>query len=419
MKIQKVTIKDFKAIKDFEKDINGNSFMLIGENGVGKSTVIQFLKIALGDQTVIPPNASGEGEVITDKDGKQYTFSVKFDKSGKSVVTVTAPDGMKDARKGTIASIVGAMSFDIDQFVELSKSEKGRREQVEIFKSFLDEGTKEELKRYEANIKANYDERTEINRAIKEKEGAVKSHKLFNRITVDKFAKVDIDSVYAELSTINEKNAKILKAQQEANNIQDKVAAAKQQIEDLTRQITELNESVSVNTERAKTAAKWLSENILVDAAELEAKIKDANEKNAEFEASEQLKKDLALIEKSKEESGELTAKIESEKGAIENAIKDMSSPVEGLMFDDSHLLYRGVPVSPDTLSTSEIMELGVKLKMAENPELGILFLERGESLGAKRLKEIQQLAETNGWQLIMEQVQRGQEKLTIEIMGA
>ncbi len=419
MKIQKVTIKDFKAIKDFEKDINGNSFMLIGENGVGKSTVIQFLKIALGDQSVIPPNASGEGEVITDKDGKQYTFSVKFDKAGKPVVTVTAPDGMKDARKGTIASIVGAMSFDIDQFVELSKSEKGRREQVEIFKSFLDEGTKEELKRYEANIKANYDERTEINRAIKEKEGAVKSHKLFNRITVDKFAKVDIDSVYAELSTINEKNAKILKAQQEANNIQDKIKSETEQIEALKSSIAALTTSIEANTERAKTAAKWLSENILVDAAELEAKIKDANEKNAEFEASEQLKKDLALIEKSKEEAGELTAKIESEKAAIENAIKDMSSPVEGLMFDDSQLLYNGIPVSPDTLSTSEIMELGVKLKMAENPELGILFLERGESLGAKRLKEIQTLAETNGWQLIMEQVQRGQEKLTIEIMGA
>jgi hypothetical protein len=54
---------------------------------------------------------------------------------------------------------------------------------------------------------------------------------------------------------------------------------------------------------------------------------------------------------------------------------------------------------------------------MAENKDLGILFIQRGESLGAKRLKEIQEMAQKYDWQIIMEQVDRGNEKLTIEIM--
>jgi len=90
---------------------------------------------------------------------------------------------------------------------------------------------------------------------------------------------------------------------------------------------------------------------------------------------------------------------------------------VDGLTVDADSLIYNGVPVSSASLSSSEIMHLGIKLKMAENPDLGILFIQRGESLGAKRLKDIQDLAKKYDWQIIMEQVERGNEKLTIEIM--
>ncbi len=91
----------------------------------------------------------------------------------------------------------------------------------------------------------------------------------------------------------------------------------------------------------------------------------------------------------------------------------------EGDMGGSPILTYKGIPVSPDSLSTSEIIELGVRLKMAENPELGILFLEHGESLGKERMKVILDICKKNNFQVILEEVRRGQEKLTIEIIGA
>ena len=93
-----------------------------------------------------------------------------------------------------------------------------------------------------------------------------------------------------------------------------------------------------------------------------------------------------------------------------------MAVPVDGLQFDDDMLIYKGIPVSEASLSTSEIMELGLLMKVAENKGLGILFLERGESLGAQRLKDIQAMAAKNNMQLIIEQVERGK-SLHIEIM--
>jgi len=86
------------------------------------------------------------------------------------------------------------------------------------------------------------------------------------------------------------------------------------------------------------------------------------------------------------------------------------------LAFDEEKLIYNGFPVHPESQSESEIMQLGVKLKFCENPDLGILLLERTESIGKKRWEEILAMCKEKNFQLIGEFVQRGQEKLQIEI---
>lgn len=417
MKIQQVKIKDFKVLKNIEQEINGNNILLLGDNAVGKSSFIQFIEIALGKNTNIPPNATGEGEVITDKNGNKYTFTVKF-KDGKPVVTVTSPDGMKDSRKGVLASVVGAMDFDIDKFVELSKSVAGRKQQVEIFKSFLSDEIKSELARFEADVKANYDLRTDVNRNVKQKESSIKENPLYNEVGAGvKFEKIDTKEIYLKFESANESNNKIKDVQSRLTQRTELITQTQKQISEITLKIEELKKAEQAAIEANKQAAEWLNANPFADLTEYEEKIKSASETNKKFEASELLKKDIDLVEKLKEEAGELTAKIGSSQEAITTAIRDMDAPIEGLSFNDETLIYKGIAVNPDSLSTSEIMELGIRLKMAENPELGILFIERGESLGEKRLKEIQSLALKNDWQIIMEQVERGTEKLHIEIM--
>lgn len=152
--------------------------------------------------------------------------------------------------------------------------------------------------------------------------------------------------------------------------------------------------------------------------AELEETINSANDKNSDFKDSVSLKKDIEIHKQLTIESEKLTKKLTDNKQLIEDTIKDMDSPVKGLSFDENdRLVYNGVPVSPDNLSTSEIIELGIRLKMAENPELGILFIEHGESIGEERLKTIMDIANQNNWQVIMEQVERGKKELQIEIV--
>lgn len=416
MNIQQVKIKEFKVLKDIEANINGSNILLIGDNGVGKSSFIQFIEIALGKSTNIPQAASGEGFVVTNKDGLQYTFHVKF-KDGKPVVTITSPTGLKDSRKSALANLVGAVDFDVNEFVELSKTKAGQKKQVEIFKSFLSKDIVEELNRMEAHIKSIYDERTECNRALKETEAFVNNHPLrFDDLKGLFFT--DTNNLMSELNKLNAANEQIKTQIQKKEENEKAIAAEKLQLTELKEKIAALEISISEKEAKSVAAENWLSKNKIQSTEVLQNQISSAAQNNKKFEEAKQLSEKRELLNKLNEEVGEFTARIEAERQCISDTIKQMEVPVSGLSFEDDVLTYNGIPVSPDNLSTSEIIELGVKLKMAENKDLGILFIQNGESIGTERLKLIQELAAKENWQIIMEQVERGRD-FEIELMQA
>lgn len=408
MKVLKVRIKDYKVIKNLEKEINGNNILLLGDNGVGKSSFIQFIELALGKTSDLPEVKTGEGQVIVDKNGQEWTFNVEF-KKGKPQITLVSPEGFKDTRKSVIANVVGAMDFDIDEFVQLSDSTSGRKKQIEIYKSFLPQEIREFMESQEARVKRAYDERTEKNREAKMLEGYIAEHP-YKKIFDMPERPVDTKQLTEQIESALEHNKKVLSVKERLVQRQNEVLILNAQIkelEDKRKELEKMNES----------ASDWLVSNSEIDVSSLMTQKDSAYEINSAFEKRDDFLKQQAMLESLKSDSGELTAFIESSKQAIEDAIRDCDVPVEGLTFDEDSLIYNGIPVTTHNLSSSEIMHLGCKLKMAENKDLGILFIQRGESLGAKRLKEIQEMAQKYDWQIIMEQVDRGNEKLTIEIM--
>ncbi len=417
--VQTVIINEFKILKDLEVGVNGNHILLCGDNGVGKSSFIQFLEIALGKQTNVPPNASGKGTIIFDYNGKPLTVKVSF-KDGKPVLKISGEGISIDNNKGAIASLFGIVDFDPNKFVELSKSKAGRVEQVDEFKKFLDSDFIKGIEKFKADVKNNYDSRKEINQDITKLKGSTALHPLNNlpNFELEKLVEVDTVEAMAQLTSANTKNANYDKVftglETRGNTVKDKIG----KIAELKQEIEDLNEQIKVIDKEIKDGEKWLKANPKIDTLVIEKTISDASEINKKAASAKQLIADRSLIEKYTEEAGALTVQIETSNEAINEAIREMKSPVEDLSFDEETLIYKGIPVNPDSLSTSEIMELGIRLQMAKNPDLGIIFIQHGESLGADRLKAIKQLADNEGWQIIMEQVERGTKKLHVEIMA-
>ena len=415
MKVQTVNIKSFKKLKDYEADIAGNNIFIMGENGEGKSTLINAIKIALGDQSNLPPNGVGEWVVVATKENGDYQFRVKL-KDGKAVVEVTSPDGLKDSRKGTLAALTGAIGFDIDEFVSLSKTTAGQKKQVEIYKSFLDQEIIAEIDTLQAKVKSLEVDRTETGREEKRLKAVIESHPLRNEMELTKFKEVDTAALLESLNAANTKNETIKDIQAKTSSFETGALAIDDEVamlEDKILYYKAKKEELLVSISKGKA---WLKTNTPIDTTDIQTQINEASETNKKAAQAAQLIKDREAHAQAAESYGEATANIESQKAEIASFIKEMAVPVDGLQFDDDMLIYKGIPVSEASLSTSEIMELGLLMKVAENKGLGILFLERGESLGAQRLKDIQAMAAKNNMQLIIEQVERGK-SLHIEIM--
>jgi len=415
MRIQKVKIDKFKVLDGFEADLNGANIFLVGENGVGKSSVMQFIEIALGRTDNIPPDAIGKGEVVTDKDGNKHTFKVELT-GGKPKVTVITQDGLKDTSKSAIKSIVGTIGFDVNEFVRLSETSEGRKEQVKLYKSLLSQEIIDEINRLEQKVQLAYTDRTEINRKIKTLDGFIKESPLYGHEL--KTDKVDVSELQEKLKAATEVNNKI-------EQVSERIAIRTASIEKDSTEIAELEAKIQLlrglvaeNQKLNTEASEWLKNNQKVDTETLRTKINNASTINSMADQSAELKVKMEQLANLQEQSQDYTVLIETSRQSISDAIKDMDSPINGLLFDDEGLVYNGIPVSAASLSTSEIIHLGIKIKMAQNPELGVLCVEHGESLGSARLKEILDVADKNNWQVIMEQVQRGQEELTIEFIG-
>lgn len=411
MKIHTVKIKNFKAIKSLEQDFAGHSVILMGDNDMGKSSVIQFIKIALGDTKNIPPDAEGAGLVVVDKDGQKYTFKVHF-KGNKPHVEVTSPDGLKDTRKSVIAQIVGAVDFDIDEFVRLSDSEAGRKKQVEIYRSLLPEDVLQVLRGEENKIQAYYDDRTEVNRSIKTLEGFIKEQPMWGE-DLD-IQPVDVSDLQKKAQEAQEHNNKISGVKQRITERETALARNNADLEKLRSQIASIEAENKKHEEDNKKAEKWLADTKEIDIAPINQQIAEAGTINAKAEQAADLKKKQAQLTDLQEKAGEYTAFIEASRQCVQDTIREMDAVIPGLSFDAEQLLYNGLPVSKASLSTSELMKLGVAMKLKQNP---ILFIERGESLGLEKLKVIQQMAHKEDVQIIMEQLERGTDELKIVIM--
>lgn len=418
MRVIKLKNINYKCLEDFNADLDGHSVILLGDNEVGKSSLLQWIKISLGDKSCIPPNTNGSGEMVVEINGKEVTFKLELD-NGVPNIKVRGEGISIDNNKSAIAQLVGATKFNPEKFVRLSETESGRKEQVKEFKeTFIEEDIRKGLAIHEANAKNYYDQRTEVNRDVTKLEGAVKANPMYNHIhELDKFQPVDVSAVMTERDKAQKNNANINTVKSEIEISDKAITNAKKEIAELQAKIDAHNAVIDLNIEKITKGNEWLKTHAEISTEQFDAQIASATETNKKASDAQNLKKQLAEIKALKDQSGELTVMIESSKQAIKDTITQLDSTVPGLGFDEDQLVYNGVPVHPNTMSTSQRSQLAVILKRAENPNLPIL-LECSESWGQKKFDWLKEMSEAHNFQFIAERVESGTEKLEIRIVA-
>jgi hypothetical protein len=110
---------------------------------------------------------------------------------------------------------------------------------------------------------------------------------------------------------------------------------------------------------------------------------------------------------------------IKDHQEQINDLILKAKLPVKGLSFNENGLFYNGLPFDETALSTSELIRVGIELAVGKNPNLGIINIARGESIGKDIMKGILEYVKKHDFQLFVEQVNDEIQELKIQISEA
>lgn len=472
MYIKKLELLNFQVIKEFSADFTGNVYFITGDNELGKSTLLKAIGALLtGERDAVLRNGEEKGfaKMVVGDDGNEYTVSLNFTKANPRGVLSIKGKTVQSNNVSMLQQLFGYQNFDAVDFCSWSETAEGRRKQIEVVKSILPKEVQKRIDEIDAEVKAAKEERTNLNRDIKTLGAQVKAAKeglqpgdiTTYKDKVDISILMEMQNVRAKLDAkaqavqekleerISQIEAVPAKQKESARIFHEEVERIDKVLKDAKRDYelaveaakAEYDRKVSVaksersdaeerydsdieaydreleEAERRKAnCEKWLQEYESnkedVDVAEEIKQAQAHNEKAAQVEDYNKRAEQLSDVESSYNELGEKVDTLQSERKEL---IEKSELPIAGLSFSDEGLTLNNVPFVDGVVSDSQKMEVATKLIIAANPTVKVFRIARGESLGAKRLKAILDVAKQNGFQGFIENVKRGQEEMQVE----
>lgn len=454
MKIINLQAENIKRLKAVEITPQGNAVVLGGENGAGKSSVLDSIMMALGGGRTIceQPIRDGETRASIRLDLGKYVVERKFTK-GKSYLTVTQADGAEiKSPQAMLDELIGSLSFDPLAFDRLDK--KQRLEQMRkiagIDTTQVDADI--ELQKQEAAIarkkctqaKARWESLTFPDGAPTEE---VSISELSEKLEQERRLARDLDAKKQERHQVLEQISKGEKMFDDCNKcvpVTEKSKSLVQSIEynnerivSITKQISELNaklEEEQSNKEKLRSSLvssleadrKLVEDGLATRRAKLEnlareifaigepktTEAEDAlrNGESRNQAARARIAKKQANAEFSKAESelDEIKKDLEKLENDKRKMLQSGKFPVPGIGLSDDGVTLDGVPW--EQASSGQRLKASVSMGLALNPTLRVLLVRDAALLDQKAIKEITDLAGTADAQLWIERVGSGPE---------
>lgn len=398
MQVQKIEIKNFKAIGQESIEMRGRNVYVLGPNAAGKTSFLDAIfKLLSGKDlpTKLVKAGARQGNVTVDLGDMVAEFAFNA-KNEKSILTLTAPDGAKySAPRTMLDAKIGTLDFDINAFFALPPKKK-----VDFIKSLV--GI--EFADLDAEHKRLFDERTFVNRQVKELCAVVDSY----TCDFEKTVEIDLSAVQVDLEQAQQFNQKIndiLSRQQQRVARWD---AIRQQIADLKREEEEL---ADLNDK----ATAWLGQNQPVDLSAIRAVFDSALIHNNEVAKTLRAHAEMNKLQTLEAKQADLNTALANIEQVKKDEIAAANLPVPGLTFDDDGLYLNGLPFEQSQINTAQQIIAGLQINLALMKEVKIARFD-GSLLDNKNLAEVEAWASENGVQLFVEMVQRDGEGLQIEV---
>lgn len=394
-KVKTITVNNLKAISSLTADFKGCTAIVTGANNKGKSTflrgIIDRIRGIKPDRILRDEQSNGSAEIELTS-GEKFVWSFKLNSKGDTTekLQFITEKGIPTPATKDICRAYFPPVFDVDSFLNSTPKEQSK---------VLQKITGIEFTEIDKLYKDAFDARTYRNK--RRDELAAKLEPINNSLPSEP---VDVSSLYKILSEVNQHNLVITHKEQEKTSLQSGIDSNTKKIEELRKQISDLQQDTIDREMKIDDINEWLVANPKKDedyVNDIQSQISSANEKNKEIEENLkaiQIQKDYdQAVQQAKEADNEVK-RIEKEK---QDVIKNAQMP-DGFSFDDEGILYEGIPFNRESLSSSRIYIGALKLAAATIGEVRTLHFD-ASFLDKNSLAEIEEWANQNDMQLLIE----------------
>lgn len=431
LKFLGLEIENFKNLEKRKVDIGGQSIMVIGKNGTGKSSIIQALMSPLNSK-MLPTEPIKKGEerakVSVTIGGNhfgsysEYILDMYFtakDKKGR--LTVTNADGESVKSPATfIKGLIGNVSFDIMKWLHDDKANK-----LKTIKALT--GVSDEIDIIDIQIKKTKDDRKYKKQRAEDLEAILNNHAFTPQ-------EIDMYSRTVDLLPIQQEMAGIAKSQQNYDNVVNKVkefntnndrlsnsiADKQQEIARLMNQIEAMEHEISQANINIQKGNEWLSVHSRPSIEAVNEKINQAilhNEKCSQIGNLASQQREMITC---KEEANKMSIDIAALEDKKSSIISKSQFNIPGLTFTDDDIFLDNIPLEEGQINTARLFDVGTEVAIAMNPNLKAIFLHDASLFDKEALKVIIKKAEARGYQVIAELVSEDNEaevKFTEEVL--
>lgn len=385
MKIISLRAENVKRLRAVEITPDGNTVVIAGRNGQGKSSVLDAIWMALagaaGSKETTRPIRDGEEKASVELDLGDLVVTRRWTAAG-TTLEVAAHDGARYPSPQTLLDgLIGKLTFDPLAFAQMDP--KGQRAALlEVLDLSIDP---DELARKRQTA---YDQRTEVNRDGKRLVAQLEGLPAVPDDTPD-------DEVSAAAIAEELQNAERTVREREIleNARTSALARAAELVEQLEQTKAEVDE----------IAAKIAQQPEPIDPAPIRARLAEVDAVNANVRAKRERVRLTDDVEQLRERARELTATMEQIDTERDAAIAAAQMPLEGLSFDETGVLYQGVPFAQ--ASSAEQLRVSIAVAMALNPKIRVIRIVDGSLLDSENLQLIEQMAGEHDFQVWIERV--------------
>lgn len=392
VKISSLEIENVKRVRAVSLAPTESGLTVIGgNNGQGKTSVLDAIAWALGGDRFRPSAAQREGSAIPPHLTVRLNNGIIVERKGKnSALKVIDPSGNKSGQ-GLLDSFVSTFALNLPKFMNANNKEKADTLLRVI-------GVGDRLYELENEEVRKYNERHAVGQIADQKKKFAAEMTEYPDAPPELVSAAELIRQQQEILARNGENQRLREQKDELEN----------KANDLSAQISRLNSELTKVLNQLQQARNTVAELHNESTDELERNIAEIDETNRKVRANLDKEKAETDAKMFSEQYDALSREIEGIRKQKYDLLNSAALPLEGLSVESRELTYKGVKW--DCMSGSDQLKVATAIIRKLNPNCGFVLIDKLEQMDAETLRSFGQWLEQEGLQAIATRVSKGDE---------